>query len=146
MFRFRLQAVETIRRNAEEEAQLKLGREQAILSKHVDRLAMLKEERLQMLASLADKERQKVRGSLVQFYMEAVRAREVVIKMQENTVAGQQQVVNRLRDALAEAVKRRKTVELLRNREYERYLAEARKKEQDEHDEMAVLRHGRAPQ
>lgn len=144
MFHFRLQAVETIRRNEEELAQLKLGREQTILQNHLSRLAVFKEERLQMIASLNEKEQKKITGSLVQFYMEAVRSKEVLIKMLTNTIASQKQVVERARGRLTEAVKERKVVEVIRKRDYENYLTEARKKEQNESDEMAVLRFGRS--
>lgn len=146
MFHFRLQAVETIRRNEEEQAQLKLGQEQTILQNHQDRLTAFKEERLQMIASLTEKEKKKIKGSLVQFYMESIRSREVLIKMLVNTIASQKQVVNRARHDLAEAVKERKIVGVIRKRDYEKHLAEERRKEQNESDEMAVLRFGRSPQ
>ncbi len=146
MFHFRLQAVETIRRNEEELAQLSLGRQQKILQKHLDRLAERRAERLEMIASLTKKEEKKITGSLVQFYMEAVRSREVLIKMLENTIASQKQVVERARKKLAATVKERKIIEVVRKRDQERYLVAERKKEQDESDEMAVLRYGRPPQ
>ncbi len=144
MFHFRLQAVETIRRNKEEQIQLKLGQEQTILQNHLTRLAVFKEERLEMIASLAEKEKKKITGSLIQFYMEAVRSKEVLIKMLGNTIASQEQVVDQLRQKLIEAVKERRVVGVIRKRDYEKYLAEERKKEQNESDEMAVLRFGRS--
>lgn len=144
MFQFRLKAVETIRRNVEEQAQLKLGREQTILQNHLLRLAHLKEERLQMIDSLAEKEKTKVTGSMIQFYMESIRSNEVLGKILGNTIASQEQVVAQARQELTEAVKERKVVEVIRKRDYEKYLAEERKKEQDESDEMAVLRFGRS--
>lgn len=144
MFHFRLQAVETIRSNVEEQAQLKLGREQTILHNHLLRLADYKEERLDMIASLAEKEKKQVTGSLIQFYMEAVRSREVLMKMLGNTIASQEQVVNQARLELSEAVKERKIIGVIRKRDFEKYLAEERKKEQNESDEMAVLRFGRS--
>ncbi|MEN8257061.1 MAG: flagellar export protein FliJ [Thermodesulfobacteriota bacterium] len=144
MFRFRLQAVETIRQNEEEQAQLKLGREQTILQNHLNRLADYKQERGEMVDSLAAKEKEKVKGSMVQFYMEAIRSKEVLMKMLGNTIASQEQVVHQARMDLTEAVKERKVVEVIRKRDYEKYLAEERKKEQNESDEMAVLRYGRS--
>ncbi len=146
MFTFRLQAVETIRHNEEEQAQLKLGREQTILHNHLARLSGLKEERLQMIASLQAKEQEKITGSLIQFYMEAVRSKEVLIKILQNTIASQEQVVERARRQLAEAVKERKIVEVIRKRDYDKYVAAERKKEQNESDEMAILRFGRSGQ
>lgn len=145
MFHFRLQAVETIRRNEEELAQLSLGRQQKILQKHLDLLAERRGERLEMIASLTEKEEKKITGSLVQFYMEAVRSREVLIKILENTIASQKQVVERARQKLAATVKERKIIEVVRKRDQERYLVAERKKEQNESDEMAVLRYGRPP-
>ncbi len=144
MFSFRLQAVETLRRNKEEQAQLKLGREQTILQNHLARLDGYKKERLAMVDSLASKEKKKMKGGMVQFYMEAIRAKEVLIKMLATTIASQEQVVGQARGELTEAVKERKTVEVIRKRDYEKYLAEERKQEQNESDEMAVLRFGRS--
>ncbi|MBU1639951.1 MAG: flagellar export protein FliJ [Proteobacteria bacterium] len=143
MFHFRLQAVETIRRNKEELVQLKLGREQTILQNHQTRLADFKVERRNMLASLAVKEKKKIKGAMIQFYMEAVRSKEVLIQMLENTIASQEQVVKKIRLELIKAVQQRKIVEVIRKRDYEEFLAEQRKKEQNESDEMAVLRFGR---
>jgi flagellar FliJ protein len=143
MFHFRLQAVETIRRNKEELVQLKLGREQTILQNHQARLAAFKVERLNMLASLAAKEKKKIKGAMIQFYMEAVRSKEVLVQMLENTIASQEQVVKKVRLELIKAVQQRKIVEVIRKRDYEEFLAEQRKKEQNESDEMAVLRFGR---
>ncbi|MBU0681560.1 MAG: flagellar export protein FliJ [Proteobacteria bacterium] len=145
MFHFRLQAVETIRRNKEELVQLKLGREQTILQNHQTRLADFKVERRNMLASLAVKEKKKIKGAMIQFYMEAVRSKEVLIQMLENTIASQEQVVKKIRLELIKAVQQRKIVEVIRKRDYEEFLAEQRKKEQNESDEMAVLRFGRSP-
>lgn len=145
MFHFRLQAVETIRRNKEELVQLKLGREQTILQNHRSRLALFQEERRQMIASLADKEKKTMQGAMVQFYMEAIGSKEVLIQMLENTIASQEQVVKKVRQELAQAVKERKMVEIIRTRDFEKFEAEQRRKEQNESDEMAVLRFGKQP-
>ena len=143
MFQFRLQAVETIRLNEEEQAQLKLGREQTILQNHLVHLQGLQDQRLEMIASLEEKEKKKVKGSLIQLYMESIRSKELLIKMLKNTIASQEQIVSQARQELAEAVKERKVVGVIRQRDYEKYMAEERKKEQNESDEMAVLRYGR---
>jgi flagellar FliJ protein len=145
MFHFRLQAVETIRRNKEELVQLKLGREQTILQNHRNRLALFQEERRQMIASLVDKEKKTMQGAMVQFYMEAIGSKEVLIGLLENTIASQEQVVKKVRHELAQAVKERKMVEVIRTRDFERFQAEQRRKEQNESDEMAVLRFGKQP-
>lgn len=145
MFHFRLQAVETIRRNKEELVQLKLGREQTILQNHRNRLALFQEERRQMIASLADKEKKTMQGAMVQFYMEAIGSKEILIGLQENTIASQEQVVKKVRQELAKAVKERKMVEVIRARDFEKFEAEQRRQEQNESDEMAVLRFGKQP-
>jgi flagellar export protein FliJ len=144
MFHFRLQAVETIR-HKEELVQLKLGREQTILQNHRNRLALFQEERRQMIASLVDKEKKTMQGAMVQFYMEAIGSKEVLIGLLENTIASQEQVVKKVRHELAQAVKERKMVEVIRTRDFERFQAEQRRKEQNESDEMAVLRFGKQP-
>ncbi len=140
MFTFRLEAVYKIRLNREEQAQLALGREQTILHNHKVTLEGHGEERQAMLTALDKKKTTSMSGAMVQLYMESIRAKEFQSKILATTIASQQHVVDQKRHQLAEAVKNRKIIDTIRKRDLLKYQQEELKKEQDESDEMAVLR------
>ena len=142
-FRFRLEAVLTLRKNIEEQAQLKLAKEQMMLQRHQLRFAELQEKRSELSETLEELKKKTISASLFLFYMEGMRVQELQLRILQNTIASQEQVVERARTELAEAMKKRKTIEVLREKELQKYLQEARRKEQNESDEQALLRHGR---
>ncbi|MEW6520921.1 MAG: flagellar export protein FliJ [Thermodesulfobacteriota bacterium] len=142
-FHFRLEAVLTLRKNLEEQAQLKLAREQLMLQRHQLRFAELQEKRRELWEAMEERKKKTMSGSLFLFYMEAMRIQELQLRILQTTIAAQQQVVEKVRSELAEAMKKRKTIEVLREKELQKYLQETRRREQNESDEQALLRHGR---
>ncbi|MFZ5772301.1 MAG: flagellar export protein FliJ [Desulfurivibrio sp.] len=142
-FHFRLEAVLTLRKNLEEQAQLKLAREQLMLQRHQLRFAELQEKRRELCEAMEERKKKTMSGSLFLFYMEAMRIQELQLRILQTTIAAQQQVVEKVRSELAEAMKKRKTIEVLREKELQKYLQETRRREQNESDEQALLRHGR---
>lgn len=142
-FQFRLEAVLTIRKNIEEKVQQKLAKEQMMLQNHQLRHADLLQERQQLSEDMEERKKKPLHGSIFLYYMEAMRVQELQLRMLRNTIAAQQQVVDRVRVELTEAMKKRKTLDMLREKEYKKYQTEERRKEQNESDEQALLRHGR---
>jgi len=142
-FQFKLEAVLTIRKNTEEKVQQKLAKEQMMLQNHQLRHVDLLQKRQQLSEDMEERKKKPIHGNLFLYYMEAMRVQELQLRMLRNTIAAQQQIVDRARAELAEAMKKRKTLDSLREREYRKYQIEARRKEQNESDEQALLRHGR---
>ncbi len=142
MFTFRLQAVRVIRMNNEEQALMTLGREQTTLQNHKSRLALFAEQRVEMIVQLSQKEQQKCSGKFIKLYMDSIRGKEQQIMILKNTIASQEEVVRNARLALAERVKERKVIDVLYDRDFAAFQEKERKREQDESDEMAVLRYG----
>lgn len=142
-FHFNLEPVLTVRKNREEQAQLKLAREQMILRGHEMRLSDLHDRRLELAGLLEEKKKKTLAAGDFLFLMESMRVFELQIHILGNTIAAQQRVVERMRAELAEAVKQRKIVDHLREKALLSYLDENRRKEQKESDEQALLRHGR---
>ncbi|MBI5559363.1 MAG: flagellar export protein FliJ [Deltaproteobacteria bacterium] len=142
-FHFRLESVLTVRKNIEEQVQLKLAREQMVLSNHQARLAALQGQRSELSAAMEQRKKKTMAGRMFLYYMEAMRVQELQILMQQSTIAAQKKIVEKVRSELAEAMKKRKIMDVLREKELERYLLETRRKEQNESDEQALLRYGR---
>lgn len=142
-FNFRFASLLKVRENLEEELQLRMAREQSILKGHQDQLAELRDQRRQLLADIEERQKKGVPGSLFMFYMSGINSKELEIVMQENTVASQEKVVSELRGQLVEAMKKRKTMEVIKERDWRNYLREFKREEQNFNDEQAVLRYNR---
>ena len=142
-FHFRLESVLTLRKNIEEQVQLKLAREQMMLQRHLLRFAELQQKRNELCEAMEERKKKPMSGSLFLFYMEAMRIQELQMRILQTTIAAQEQVVETVRGELAEAMKKRKTIDVLREKELQKYLVEMRRREQNESDEQALLRHGR---
>lgn len=141
-FQFRLEAVLTVRKNIEEKMQQKLAREQLTLQNHQLRHADLQQKRRQLSGEMEERKKKPVQGSMFLYYMEAMRIQELQLRMLENAIAAQQKIVEKVRAELTEAMKKRKTIDMLREKQLQEYQLEVRRKEQNESDEQALLRHG----
>lgn len=142
-FHFRLEAVLTLRKNVEEQAQLKLAREQMVLSNYMAHLDNAQSERGKLAADIEERKKQTMQGNIFLFLMESMRILELQIHVLNNSIAGQQQVVEKAREELAQAMKERRVIEVLREKSLLSYQREERLKEQNESDEQALLRHGK---
>lgn len=142
-YKFKLETVITYRQNLEDLAKEKLVREEHILRNHIERLATLKEERQAMIVDLEERKKKSLPASLFSFFMDGIQLKENAIQMQNNTIESQRQVVERVRKDLHEKVKARKVIEKAKERDYQKYLKEYLRREQNESDEMAILRFGR---
>ena len=141
MFTFRLQAVKTIRMNNEEQALMKLGRAQTVLHNHKTQLESFIAARVEMVARLAEKEQEHVSGAFIRLYADSILGKEHQISLLRATIVNQEEVVKQARLELNERVKERKVIDVLYDRDYAAFQDEQRKREQDESDEMAVLRY-----
>lgn len=142
-FRFKLESLLSLKRNIEDQSQLKLARQQIILNNHRLRLAGLEKDRQELIVKVEEGKKKTMSGPKFLFYMESMRLLELRIQILKNTIAAQKNVLETFRKALADAVQERKTIEVLRENQLQKYLLQARRKEQNESDEQALLRHGR---
>lgn len=142
-YRFRLETVLTYRQNLEELAQQKLATEQIMLKKHLQRLEELRAERQEMIDDFEERKKKSLAAALFSFLMEGINAKEREIQVQRTTVETQRRVVETAREKLKDRIKDRKVIERARERDYQKYMKEFLRKEQNESDEQAVLRYGR---
>ncbi len=122
---------------------MKLAGEQQTLDNHSAFLTGLRTERSTMIAEMEASKKKQMTGAMYSLYVEGIGMQDWRIQVQRNTVKAQKQVVMRVREELAETVKQRKMIEKIREKDYLNYQSEELRREQNENDEQAVLRHNR---
>lgn len=142
-YHFRLETVLGLRRNLEELAQQKLARELTLLEEQRLRLAALKQERQDLIAEFEEKKHRQMLAPVFALFMEGIYRKEQEIEAGHALVEAQQGAVVRAREELAGKMRDKKVMEKARERDYQKFLLAALKKEQNEADEMMVLRFGR---
>jgi flagellar FliJ protein len=142
-YHFRLETVLGLRRNLEELAQQKLARELTLLEEHKFRLAELKQQRQDLIAEFEEKKHRQMLAPVFALFMEGIFRKEQEIEAGHALVEAQQGAVVRAREELAGKMRDKKVMEKARERDYQKFLLAALKKEQNEADEMMVLRFGR---
>jgi len=142
-YHFKLETILGLRRNLEELAQQKLARELALLAAEKLRLAALQQERREMIAEFEEEKCRKISAPLFAFYVEGIFRKEQEIEAGFARVEAGQAAVVRAREELAAKMRDKKVMEKARERDYQKFLLAALKKEQNEADEQMVLRFGR---
>ena len=142
-YHFKLETILGLRRNLEELAQQKLARELALLAAEKLRLAALQQERREMIAEFEEEKCRKISAPLFAFYVEGIFRKEQEIEAGFARVEAGQAAVVRAREELAAKMRDKKVMEKARERDYQKFLLAALKKEQSEADEQMVLRFGR---
>jgi len=142
MFKFKLQSVLDYRLNIEE----KILNEFSELKRELDRqkamLEELKSERESMVAGLRNMQSQTIKAhdiSSILVYVDRLRESE---KQQKQVIQQIMEAVDQKRKDLVEAVKNRKIMENLKDKQKEEYIKDVNDTEQKDSDEMSVLKFG----
>ena len=142
MFKFKLQSVLDYRLNIEE----KILNEFSELKRELDRqkamLEELKSERESMVAGLRNMQSQTIKAhyiSSILVYVDRLRESE---KQQKQVIQQIMEAVDKKRQELVEAVKNRKIMENLKDKQKEEYIKDVNDTEQKDSDEMSVLKFG----
>ena len=141
-YHFKLETILNLRRNLEEQAQLRLAAEQRILSNHNAMLADLQKGRAMMIEEMESRKKKKMSGAVFSLYMDGLINQDWRIGVQQNTIKAQEQVVEQARQELSQAVQQRKIMDKVREKDFLEYRREELRREQIDNDEQAVLRYG----
>ncbi len=142
-YHFRLETVLGLRRNLEELAQQKLARELTLLEAQKLRLATLRQQRQQLIAEFEEEKQRQMLAPVFAFYVEGIFRKEQEVEVGQAQVEAQLGAVAQARVELTVKVQDKKVMEKARERDYQKFLLAGLKKEQNEADEMMVLRFGR---
>ena len=142
MFRFELEAVLNFRLQIEEQCQLSLADSMTRLQTAIDILNSLQRERKDMIRHLALIQEGSLTSDTIErhfTFIEYLRCKE---EKQETVVSGLKNEVDAKRHELLEAVKRRKAMEVLRDKKMAAYISEAAARDRKELDDFAVIKFG----
>ncbi len=142
-YRFRLQTLLDYRASLEEEARLRLGREQHQLERQRRALEELGQRRQRVVEAFEEAKRQTLPASRFSYFYQTIAGIDEAMARQRQTIAAQEQVVAEARQQLAAAMRERQIMERLRDRDLAAFLAEERRREQNVVDELMMLRFGR---
>ncbi len=142
-YHFRLETVLGLRRNLEELAQQKLARELTLLDEQKLRLATLRQQRQELIVEFEEEKHRQMLAPIFAFYVEGIFRKEQEVEAGQAQVEAQLGAVAQAREELTDRVQDKKVMEKARERDYQKFLLAGLKKEQNEADEMMVLRFGR---
>ncbi len=142
-YHFRLETVLTYRKNLEEQARLALAGEQMILDGHFKRLGKLKESRIKMADMLEKKKKQRMTFAGFRFYQDLIENNKRETQQWNSAIESQRRIIERARQKLEARVKAAKIMENMRDRDFKKFQKELLRQEQNESDELALLRYER---
>lgn len=140
MFRFRFEQVLNVRKIAEEQVLQEFSEQVRGLELEKERLRSIRGEKAAVLAELMRRQEGSLNAGEIGIafgYIRDLRQREVA---QVVLIADREKALEGKREELAEAMKRRKIMEILRQKKFEQYWKEWNHKESVELNEQGIIR------
>jgi flagellar FliJ protein len=140
MYEFRLQPVLNQRESIEENLKKETAACKARLAEEKKKLHTYKNSKSKLLAELNRKKQENSTISEILLYVDFAEQVSNDIEKQKRSILGVQEIFNQRREELIEAVKSRKTIEKIKEKELDTYKLKVIKNEQRFLDEVAVYR------
>lgn len=143
MFNFRLQTILDVRKIFEDKAITEFSSQQKEFQKEKEALRKIEEQKIKLINTIRE-----MQGKSVKIY-------EIILKssnikqcqkkeaQQKERVHEVSRKVDKKREELLEASKKRKMMEILKTKDFEKFKADANLLERLSIDEMAIVRHNR---
>ena len=143
MYRFKLEALLNHRRHQEEECQKELARTQRILVDEQGKLNRLKKEKRANVQKLQIKQKESIAVNDIILRLNYIQQLSKDIAIQSKYVQEAVNEVNQKRDALISIMKKRKTLEKLKDKKWQAYQKKLFQDELKLMDEFASIQHAR---
>lgn len=143
MHRFKLEALLNHRRHQEEMCQKELAEAQRLLSDEKGELRRRKQEKFAILQDLKDRQKEKVNISNIILSLSYIERLSKKIEDQKNCVQRAKKRLDHKRQELIIIVKKRKTLEKLKEKDRLSYQQKQMQNERKFMDEVASTRHAR---
>jgi len=143
MFKFKLQTILDVRKTMEEKVLYEFSEQQRDLEKEKEHLHSIQKQ----IAAIIDVLRN-IQGKTVNIYeismnTTGIKNYRVSEDIQKQRVQEATILLETKREALQEAMKKRKAMEIIKTKYYEKYLFDANLLERTANDEMTIVRHRR---
>jgi flagellar FliJ protein len=143
MHRFTLEALLNHRRHQEEVCQKELAQTERLLADEKGKLRRLKNEKRDNIQKLQIKQKEKINVSDIILSVNYIQQLSEKIKKQKRCVREATETVNQKRHELITLVKKRKTLEKLKEKEWLAYQQKMMQNERKFMDDVASTRHAR---
>jgi flagellar FliJ protein len=143
MFRFRLETILTQRRHAEETSQKELADARQDLAAAQAALREVKNTRRQCMRDMRRKQQDRFRADEMLLYYPYLERLKQGIELHKKHVAASERKVAQKRQALLDALKKRKILEKLKEKQLQAYFKAEAGREQRFADESAAQQHAR---
>ncbi|RLB41698.1 MAG: flagellar export protein FliJ [Deltaproteobacteria bacterium] len=144
VFKFRYESLLNYRRHLKEVAQVELARSMEQLAVAKETLESLTAEYDKATLGFATRLRQGITAQRLQDFSSYLSRLKEEISQKALEVAEWEEFVEKKRSALLEKDREFKIIDKLRDKDFERWVAEQESREQKALSEMAILRHGRS--
>ena len=142
MFQFDLEAVLQYRVRIEEQCQLALAEAAKRLQDAMDVLEGLQKEKNDLIRQLAKIQQKALTSDVIERHFTFIEYLKSKEENQEAIIINMREEVSSKRGDLLEAAKKRKTMEVLREKKMEAYVSEMAAKDRKELDDFAVIKFG----
>ena len=143
MYRFKLEALLNHRRYEEEECQKKLAKARELLAAEQEKLVRRKREKRENVLNLQNMQKNSAAVSNIILYINYIQHLSKTIEEQTRSVLDADKKVNQVRNELILIVKKRKTLEKLKDKGRQAYEQKLIQDERKLMDEIATTRHVR---
>ena len=141
MFRFKLEALLNHRRHQEEVGQIELAQSQQRLTDEQEKLRRQKKEKRENLQKLQTKQKERINASEIILYVNYINQLSNNITRQTDCVRMATKRVNQKRNELVKLLKKRKSLERLKEKEWRAHQQKMLQTERKLMDEAASTRH-----
>lgn len=143
MFNFKLQSVLNVRITQEDRLLQEFSEKQKELRKEHEHLKSIQQEKMLLVDELRNVQGKTVNVSEITMNTDGIKRYQKFEALQKEQVREATKKVEEKRDALFEAIKKRKSLENLKSKHFELHQSEANLLERTAIDEMAIVRHNR---
>jgi flagellar export protein FliJ len=138
-----MQTILDVRKTLEEKIIFEFSERQKELQQETETLQLLQQQKAELIDTLRNIQDQKVPVIEIAMQSAMIKRRRKEEELQKEAVRNVTNRVDKKRDELLEARKKKKTMEIYKTRHFEKYQAEERMHERTTIDELVVTGHNR---
>jgi flagellar FliJ protein len=143
MFNFRMQTILDVRKTLEEKIIFEFSERQKELQQETETLQLLQQQKAELIDALRNIQDQKIPVIEIAMQSAMIKRHRKEEELQKEAVRNVTNRVDKKRDELLEASKKKKAMEIYKTRHLEKYQAEERILERTTIDELVVTGHNR---
>ena len=143
MFKFKLQTILDVRKTIEDQVLSEFSEQQKTLERENERLLSIQEQLTALVDALRNIQGKTVNIFEISLNSTGIKNCRIKEELQKQRVQEATMLLETKREALLEAMKKRKAMEIIKTKHYEKFLFKANLLEQTANDERTIVSHQR---